>query len=291
MKQKATLILGGGSALGLAHIGAIEILEQQYDICGIVGTSMGAIVGALYACGLTCSEILELACRISNARVFSPLSLDRRIQGIFDGKYLLKLLGEWTDNRSIESGRIPFMAIAYDLISRRTVIINRGRYADAMRASSSLPLIFAPYAYGAHLFVDGGTEYPLPVGFAGLIESELVIAVNVLPYIETEAKYINLEAIAKSHPKRVGRMEVVVSSVFQNQAFLAMRDIHSYAPDLVIDAAMPSARPFAFHKAKEFHRYGKQQTEAILKQYREPRFIRSMRRHYRNLMSRKICLP
>lgn len=291
MKPKATLILGGGSALGLAHIGALEVLEKHYTVSRIVGTSMGAIIGALYATGLSPSEILAIAKRHRNARVFSPLNLDRNIQGIFDGKYLLKLLTEWTENKDIESGRIPFSSVAYDLTGRSSVIIDKGKYAYALRASSSLPLIFAPFAWNGYMFVDGGIEHPLPLAFAGLGGQEMVIAVNVLPSVEEKARFIRLDSQKSTIHKRVGRMEVVLQTVFQNQAYLAMRDIATYAPDIVIDAAMPEGRPFAFHKAEEFYRYGVAQAEKTLQQYNEPKFVRRMRRHYRHLVSRKIDFP
>jgi len=291
MKKKATLVLGGGSALGLAHIGVLEVLEKHFEINGIIGTSMGAIIGALYSLGISPAGILDIALRNSNARVFSPLNLDRKIQGVFDGKYLLKLFSEWTMDREIESGSLPFMACAYDLIGRRSVIFNKGKYALALRATSSLPLVFAPFAWQGHLFVDGGIEHPLPLAFSGLLSSEMVIAVNVLPFVEERALYIQELPGKSKTPRRVGRIEVVTQAVFQNQAYLAMRDINTYAPDIVIDAAMPEGRPFAFHKARYFYEYGLRQTENTLRNYREPSFLRHMRRHYRYLVSRKTGLP
>lgn len=291
MKPKATLILGGGSALGLAHIGALEVLERHYEISGIIGTSMGAIIGALYASGLSPMEILQIATRISNARVFSPLNLDRRIQGIFDGKMLIRLYREWTNDEEIGNGRIPFIAVAYDLLSRSTMLFRDGKYAIALRASSSLPLIFSPFAHGPHLFVDGGIEHPLPLAFAGLFSSELVIAVNVLPYVQTKAHIVPAETKRTTKLKRVGQIEVVLQSTFHNQAYLALRDISAYAPDIVIDAAMPDGRPFAFHKAADFYRFGVRQTEKTLADYNEPNFIRRMRHHYRKLVMRKTALP
>jgi NTE family protein len=92
MKPKATLILGGGSALGLAHIGALEALERHFEISGIIGTSMGAIIGALYSCGLSPQDILRIATRISIARVFVPFEPDSKIQGI-SRKMLFRLSG------------------------------------------------------------------------------------------------------------------------------------------------------------------------------------------------------
>ena len=291
MKPKATLILGGGSALGLAHIGALEALERHFEISGIIGTSMGAIIGALYSCGLSPQDILRIATRISNARVFSPLNLDRKIQGIFDGKMLFRLYREWTNDYDISNGQIPFIAVAYDLLSRSTMLFREGKYAVALRASSSLPLVFSPFAYGKHLFVDGGIEHPLPLAFTGMLSSDLVIAVNVLPYVQTQAHLVSITEAKATKSKRVGQIEVVIQSTFHNQAYLALRDISTYAPDIIIDAAMPEGRPFAFHKAVEFYRFGVMQTQKTLDSYNEPNFIRRMRHHYRKLVMRKTTLP
>ena len=102
MKEKATLILGGGSALGLAHIGVLSVLEEQYEITGIIGSSMGSIIGGLYSSGLNSEEIYKIAKSFKNTRIFSPLNLDRTIQGIFDGKSLLKAFFKWTEGKKIE---------------------------------------------------------------------------------------------------------------------------------------------------------------------------------------------
>jgi NTE family protein len=286
IKKTATVVLGGGSALGLAHIGVLSILEQNFEIKAIVGTSMGAIVGALYASGLDTDSILEIASRQSNAKVFSPFNLDTRIRGIFDGHFVYKLFTDWTSKMNIEEGRIPFMACAYDLNSRCSVLFDKGLYADAMRASSSIPFIFAPFRFGSYLFVDGGIEYPLPIAFADLFENELVIAVNVLPSVANKATLINPGSYTKSPTKRIHRSEIVLQSVLNNQAYLALKDTTTYEPAIVIEAAMPEARPYAFHKSKAFYDYGRLMAVKTLSEYKEPHFIDKIRKHYVNLTSK-----
>ncbi|MDD2228620.1 MAG: patatin-like phospholipase family protein [Candidatus Cloacimonetes bacterium] len=285
-KKKATVVLGGGSALGLAHIGVLSVLEQHYEINAILGTSMGAIVGALYAAGMSIAEILEIAGRNSNAKIFSPLNLDKHITGIFDGSYMLKLFNEWTSEALIENGVIPYMACAYDLKSRSTILFNRGKYADAMRASSSLPLIFAPYTFHNYILVDGGIEHPLPLSYTGLFTSDLVVAVNVLPMVEHQAKLVEFSTVNKHKKKLSFRSEIVMQSVFQNQASMALKDIISYEPDIVIDAALPDGRAFAFHKSIAFYDYGRKQAIKTIEDYREPSFLDIIRKHYLALVSK-----
>ena len=289
-KKTATLVLGGGAALGLAHIGVLSVLEKHFEITGIIGASMGAIVGALYSIGRSPTEILKIASRQRNAKVFSPLNLDLHIRGIFDGRYMLKLFEDWTDNEWIENGNIPFIACAYDLLNRSTVLFDQGAYADAMRASSSLPLIFAPYAFNKYLLVDGGTQTPLPLAFTHLFKSDLVVAVNVLPLVESAARRVDMEPADIKKRKRIHRTEVVMQAVFQNQAYLALRDIIAYEPDIVIDAAMPENNPFAFHKANSFFEYGKNIAKITMAEYHEPNFIDKTRRHYLNMVAKMASL-
>lgn len=284
--KNATLVLGGGSALGLAHIGVLSVLEEQYNITAVLGTSMGAIIGAMFAMGMDSESILTLAGKQSNARVFSPLYLDRHIGGIFDGSMMLKLFQEWTSGELIENGRIPYIACAYDLNSRSTILFNRGTYADAMRASSSLPLLFAPYNFQGYSFVDGGIEHPLPLSYTHLFNSDLVIAVNVLPRVEHQARMVEYGRKELSKPKRFFRAQVIMQSVFQNQAYMAVKDINTFEPDIVIDAAMTGGKPFAFHKAQTFYDYGRKTAIMTLEDYREPSFLEKIRRQYHNLTSK-----
>lgn len=209
--KKICLVLGGGSALGLAHIGVIQSLSKHYEISSIIGTSMGAIVGACYACGLSAQEMLSLAEDISLFELLNPRNLDFRRKGIFDGKVILRLFEEWTSGMRIEDAPIPFMAVAYDLRRKTSVLFNRGPFAYAMRASSSLPLIFAPFADGDYLLVDGGVSHPLPLAFASQFSSELTIAVNVLEPVPSQAVYF--EEGRATVKNKLDRMNILLETL------------------------------------------------------------------------------
>jgi NTE family protein len=284
MKKEARLILGGGSALGLAHIGAIAALAEQFEITGIIGTSMGAIVGGLFASGLEPDEVLDIALDIHTRRLFNPLHLDIRRSGIFDGKALLKSFRAWTGDRSIEDCGIPFVAIAYDLVSRRTVLIDKGSLAQAMRASSSLPYIFAPLALSRYLFVDGGVEHPLPVAFADRVEGRLTIAVNVLPPVSANAEAISLEQV-RSTP-RMRPHQVFVQSLMHNQSYVAVQALLSHPPDLIIDAHHPRLGFFRLDKAREFYEHGYRIAGQSIVAFREPSFRDQLLKRYQTMLSR-----
>lgn len=285
-KKTVTLVLGGGSALGLAHIGVLSILEQQFEIKAIVGTSIGAIVGGLYACGLTPPEILAIAGTQSKSRALSPFHLDRRLAGIFNGRFIFEMFKDWTSNLSIEEGRIPFIACAYDLNSRSTILFDSGSYATALRASTSLPMIFSPFSYKNYLLVDGGIEHPLPLAFANLFRSDMVIAVNVLPIVAHSASKIDLLSPEPEKHKRPRRSEVLLQSILHNQGYLALRDTISYEPDIIIEAALPEGRPYAFNKHKAFYEYGRKVCLSTLAEYSEPSFMAKARQNYKNLINK-----
>lgn len=284
MKKKAKLILGGGSAYGLAHIGVLAAVEEEFEITGIVGTSMGAIVGALYSLGKSPAQILEFAHKFNRADLFNPLNLDITLSGIYDGKATLKQFRTWTDKRDISSGLIPFIAVAYDLQKSCTVLIDKGQYADAMRATSSLPYIFAPYAYDHYLFVDGGVEHPLPAAFKDKVPGDITIAVNVLPPVS-----LNVETIVFKGPKAKLKMrshQVFMQSILQNQGFVAIESLINHSPDIVIDAYDHGSSVIDLSKAQSFYNFGYARAARALGDYTEPDFTSQLIKGYQKLLSK-----
>ncbi|HRY83826.1 MAG TPA: patatin-like phospholipase family protein [Candidatus Cloacimonadota bacterium] len=284
MKKKAKLILGGGSAYGLAHIGVLAAVEEEFEITGIVGTSMGAIVGALYSQGLGIAGILDCAQNFNRSELFNPLNLDITLSGIYDGKATLKQFRNWTGAKDISTGRIPYIAVAYDLLKSCSVLIDKGQYADAMRASSSLPYVFAPYAYDHYLFVDGGVEHPLPVAFGDRVPGEICIAVNVLPPVSLKAETIVLKG-SKARA-RIRSHQVFLQSILQNQGFVAIESLINHPPDIVIDAYDPGSSVLDLSKAQRFYDFGYAKATRALADHKKPDFTSQLIKGYQKLLSR-----
>lgn len=281
--KKARVILSGGSAYGLAHIGALAAIEKHFEISGIVGTSMGAIIGGLYACGLSCAEMLKLANDKSTLKVFSPLHLNFSLAGIFDGASVLKLFREWTNEAKIEDCPIPFVAISYGLNRRTTIVFDKGDLADAMRASSSLPYIFAPYELGDYLLVDGGVSHPMPLAFKEEVEGELTIAVNVLPPMESRAQYY--KPCPQTKRGILLRHNVFMQSLMQNQSSMALHSILQHEPEITIDAHNPELNFIDLWKAQEFYDFGYKSAIKELNNYHEPGFAEKLKERYLELLS------
>lgn len=291
MKRDAKLILGGGAAYGLAHIGALEVLRAEFEIKGIVGTSMGAIIGGLYALGKTPEEILEIAMDRSSASVFNPLVVTRSQQrplallhGLHPGKATLALFEKLTTGAQIEDLELPYIAVAYDLVSRKTVLIDKGPLAEAMRSSSSLPMLFPPHKWAQYQFVDGGVEHPLPIVFGDSVPGRFSIAINVLPPVSTEAERI--EPLAGKRGKRIWPHQVFVQTLLQNQGHIAIQSVLNKPPDLYIDAHDPGKKMFDLFQARHFYQYGLQAAQTSLAAMAEPNFMEHLLKRYQVLLSR-----
>mgnify|MGYP003603227421 CR=1 FL=1 len=179
------LALGGGGARGLAHIGILKALDRaDIPINVVAGTSMGGIVGALYAAGMSPNEI-EASIQASIGSITDLLALvDLRISrnGLLKGNRVYDLVaGQLGPQRTFASLRRPFAVVAVDTVTGREVVLDQGWVADAVRATMSVPGIFAPVEMGAYRLVDGGLLNNVPVDVTRQLGADFVIAVDVLP--------------------------------------------------------------------------------------------------------------
>src|SRR5229473_166104 len=210
-RPRICLVLSGGGARGMAHIGVLKILEDlKIPIDCIAGTSMGAIVGGLYASGMTAADIdaamrsldwqeafrdapprRDLAFRRKqddrNFLVRLPLGLQHRKillpKGFIQGQKLQETLRQLTlpFSNSTDFDKLPtaFRAVATDLESGEAVLLDKGDLAIAMRASISAPGVFAPVDYQGRLLVDGGLAENLPINVARAMNADILIVSDV----------------------------------------------------------------------------------------------------------------
>jgi len=174
---RIALVLGGGAARGFAHVGAIKALESQSikpDI--VVGTSVGSMVGALYASGYDGFELQRVALEMTESMV-SDWSLPNR--GFFRGEALQEFVNRNVQNRPIEKLPRKLAIVATDLNSGEAIVFERGDTGMAVRASSSVPGVFQPVKIGAREYVDGGLVSPVPVKAARALGADIVIAVDI----------------------------------------------------------------------------------------------------------------
>ena len=275
---RTALVLSGGGAKGLAHIGVLSVLDSlgvRPDL--IVGTSMGAIVGALYASGYSARQIDSLARSLPISEVVSrfrppaPHPWDQRLPILFMVRgqhgfaFQTGVVDETQPNARLNSamlrgnllarGRfdrlpIPFLAVATDLRDRRTVVMAEGDLARAVRASSAIPLVFPPVVVGDSILVDGGLSANIPVAEARAAGAERVIVSDV-----TEHPALTLDVESP-----LALADQLVGFLFQ-QPFAAVRP-----GDVMIRPAVQGFRSLDFspRSVEELLRRGRQAADTAL---------------------------
>lgn len=176
---RVALVLGGGAARGFAHVGVIRILEQEkIPIHLIVGTSVGSIIGALYAARPHSPNLESIALELERDDLldYSFLTLKK---GLIIGDRLERFVSQKVTVSRIEDLAVPFAAVATDIRTGERVVLNRGPLAPAVHASCALPGIFQPVELDGRLLVDGGVLESLPVPTAKSLGADVTIAVDV----------------------------------------------------------------------------------------------------------------
>jgi NTE family protein len=174
------LALGGGGAAGLAHIGVLQALaENGIPVRAVVGTSIGAEIGAFFAAGMPLDELEKLASRVDWKQTLQLFMPDLPTGGLVSGRNIMEFLRQGLGTRRIEELDTGFLAIATDLERGEQVIIDRGDLVDAVRASISLPAVIAPHRFDGRTLVDGGVINPLPFDVAHERFGGPVVAVAV----------------------------------------------------------------------------------------------------------------
>lgn len=178
---KIGLVLGSGSARGLAHVGVILALEAyNIPIDIIAGTSIGSVIGSLYASGATIKQLEEMALSIKMSKTLFMLDSTFPHSGLISGDRIEKMLNQFAlKDKTFDDLSISFAAVATDVESGAKVILNQGKVIDAVRASIAIPGIFTPVKYGDYYLVDGGVVDPVPVDVVQMMGADIIIAVSL----------------------------------------------------------------------------------------------------------------
>jgi len=180
-RPRVALVLGGGAARGFAHIGVIRALEQEkVPIDLIVGTSVGSLIGAIYAYDANSMELEWTAFMLEKDSLFDyGLITAFTGMGVAKGDKLEEFVKSKVPVANIENLKIPFAAVATDLNRGTSVVLDKGSVARAVRASSAIPGVFNPVEYQGRLLVDGGVIDNIPVSVAREKGADIVIAVDI----------------------------------------------------------------------------------------------------------------
>jgi NTE family protein len=182
-----SLVLGSGGARGYAHIGVIEtLLEKNYKIQSISGTSMGALIGGLYACGKL-EEFKQWVLTLNSFDMLKLLDLSFAKNGLIQGEKIFAKIEHMIGDVNIEELPISYTAVAADIVNQKEVWIQEGKLIDAIRASIAIPTLFTPKKIGDSYLVDGGILNPLPVAPTISDTTDMTIAIGL--YADTKIDY------------------------------------------------------------------------------------------------------
>ena len=176
---KIGLALGGGAARGFAHVGVIQVLEEngiRPDL--VVGTSAGSLVAAIYASGKTGAQLQAVAENMEEA-AFTDWTLPIFSRGVLRGEALARYVNAQVGGKLMENMALPLGVVATDLGTGQGILFQRGDTGVAVRASSAVPAVFLPVKIGSHEYVDGGLVSPVPVRYARQMGADIVIAVDI----------------------------------------------------------------------------------------------------------------
>ncbi len=219
-KPNIGLALGGGGALGWAHIGVIRALEEAcLEIDCVAGTSIGSVVGAAYLAGKL-DELEHIAREIDWKRLLRLADVQLGGKGLLGGKAVIKEFERVIGTLDVEDLSRPFAAVAADLVSGDEVHLMQGSLSSAVRASMSIPGVFTPLSYEGRVLVDGGIVNPLPVSAAKALGAELVIAVDVFGAYHGHAVATGIRAQASdSHDSTEALQQRGIVGRFARQMF------------------------------------------------------------------------
>ncbi len=290
MKQKVSLVLSGGGARGSAHIGVIEELEKQgFEIVAITGTSMGSVVGGIYALGKL-EEFKSWLYTLDKLEVFKLIDFSFSSQGLVKGDRVTSELKKFIEDKRIEDLKISYAAVAVDFLNKKELVIKKGSIYEAIRASIAIPTVFTPVIKDDTLLIDGGVLNNIPINHAKRFPGDLLIAVDVsanIPFnkpivlnknAETK-KIIYREKIKEFQAQlkkiipaikhdHLGYFDLINKTISLMTTHISEITIERYPPDILISVSHESCGTFDFYKAEEMVEIGRFTAQKNLEEYK-----------------------
>ena len=236
-KQKVALVLSMGGARGIAHIGVIEeLLRHNFEITSIAGSSMGAMVGAMYAAGKL-EECKEWLYSWDKRKTWELADLTLSRDGLVKGDRFIKELKQIIPVMNIEDLPIPYVAMATDIVCDQEVRFDSGNLYDAIRATISIPMLFRPLRKDGMVLIDGGILNPLPLNQVHRTEGDILIAVDVNAPIDCGKK------------KKMSPYNLLTESSRMMMQQITRYQVERCQPDILIQMSGNAYDMLEFHHA------------------------------------------
>lgn len=299
MKQKVALVLGSGGARGVAHIGVIEaLLENDFEITSVAGSSMGAVVGGIYAAGKL-DLYKDWVTNFDKIDVFKLLDFTFSLQGFVRGERVFKEMSRILGEIHIEDMSIPFSAVASNIRSQQEVIFNKGNLMDALRASCAIPTVMKPVYVEGEEIVDGGVLNPIPINRVARTPGDILVVVDVnsnVPFVVKAPATVAEEQEVQKHNqfleefklkmktiwpypykdaatpgnsaiKKFGYFDLLNRSIDLMQERITALQMELLTPDIVVRVSRESCGTFEFYKSKALVKAGREAFVQSLKKY------------------------
>ena len=277
------LVLSSGGARGLAHIGAIEALEEHgYHISSIAGCSMGALIGGVYAAGKL-KEYREWMKTIDRKKMLELTDFSFSINHLVKGDRIIEAIMAFVPDMAIEDLPIPYCAVATDWQNGEEVVFREGSLFDAIRASISLPLYYEPVRRDGRILIDGGVINPIPLNRVERHAGDLLVGVDVSGH-DYKKQWERQQRLAEKHKAdRSLKAQILdkllpdnldfnyytvlsrTSSLMIRQNSILMERLMK--PDILIDIQMSSYGGFDYDKSERIVNLGKKKTDLAISQF------------------------
>ena len=281
-RKEVALVLSTGGARGLAHIGAIdELLDHDYHIHSVAGTSMGALIGGMYAAGKL-DDFREWMLTIDRKKIIKLLDFSLSQHHIVKGERIIEAMKSVVPDVRIEDLEIPYCAIATDAVSGTEVVFTHGSHYEAIRASISLPLFFSPVRLDDKILIDGGLINPLPLNRVKRQKGDLLVAVNVSGH--DYRGQVELRKMIREQQNEKSRFMSLINKFLPDDAGMnyytllnrstsiminrnAQLQLKLTPPDILVDIPMNRYDTFDFDKMERLAAIGRTKTHRAIDRF------------------------
>lgn len=292
-KKTVSLVLSSGGARGMAHIGAIEVLEESgYEVVSIAGCSAGALIGGIYATGQL-PKFKDWICNLDRIDVFSLMDFTFSSKGFIKGEKVFGELKKLIADCQIEELNIPFRCTAVEIPAGKEKIFKSGSLYEAIRASSSIPSVMTPAKIGKHEYIDGGILNPIPFNLIKeKYKGDLLVAIDLngpkeeLVKVDKKEKMdsnLKLPSWMKDYQKKFAnyfyseekseKAKGMSSVQLLNFSFDLLQDklsdlvIEKHPVDIIVEISREQAGTLEFHRAEELIQVGRMKMEQAIKKF------------------------
>ncbi len=289
--KEISLVLSGGGARGIAHIGVINYMERNgYKIKNIGGTSMGSIVGGIYAEGKL-KEFEEYLLKLDAKKMIQLLDFSVSSPGLIKGEKILKEMKQFLPIKQIEKTPVPYFCVATDLNEQKEVVWRQGDILQAIHSSFAIPFIFTPVIIEDKLLVDGGVMNNIPINHIDRELLTIAVCANASIPMDEELKKIS-QAPEKKYESQKNTINKYLNKVLRlfydeneeekkkpgyyeildNTLHILIENnskniIKRYPPDILVNLPREIAGTFDFLKAEELIKAGEYIAEKAIKEY------------------------